>query len=857
MKKFLFLTMLFLFGFGYSHAEYFLTVWDSTTGANKQGCSGLVSAARAIGISVTGDNLQIPCSNKVSFVSPVTINQGDVFCIHDTSNGDIWVKTSTPIKSGATSFTNEGGNDMVFAETFTCYGVQITYTSGTYTITFFTEQTAGVSSYWLDVWDLSETDTWDSAGGLYEPLKESTTHKLDDKYYATYTDPHNNSTKDYIAFYGPLTEDEVTTNNLRDIEGSQVYVIDFTNGGEFPEGLFIKAPTADIMGTLTPEDNNSNYHKVDCTPLHMRSGVRFGLLNNRYSVDSEKIFLKLRYVKWGHCFRLNEHSRPLNAFVSKVNADGAKDGGAVGTPYLEFTDEYGPNLWNGNNNNEIYGVPDENWTMNNKKGDSRLLSEHDLYLQKIYLEVTFDEWGYEHFYLRFEGKYDLEGAAGSQAHNHFIPSELNNEFSTTPNIFIGSDIFLDDRAFERFYNLDTENTVKLSNLGFSSIEEYNTAMSEWYKNMNFTDKYKAISHHHILKEAFDAKSGETISKEIADGTIAPSASATIKYSGDNGKFHKLANPESVTAENIAEAEISGDEISTYAASTYTKGTKTLVQGLEKSLIFDPTHEDAPKSLLSEVTYYFDNARISPTYYTKGKVETVIDFDGGLIVSAKLEYTNETKDEYYSSVDWSGSNLPCHERRIMADGVASIEKENYPVTSWAVSHAAEASDCTKAELAAVEYKGYTLDASNQYDYEGLMNIGKDSDFATYRGKALAEGESMLLHYHVDALYTFGLVQGVYDASEFTISDAMYSQSYESNDKTYTTESNVSYKLYQEVLSGDAHTQLYDNTVLTGIEAVETNCTPEYYNLQGIKVENPENGAIYIVKRGSKVSKEILK
>ncbi len=42
----------------------------------------------------------------------------------------------------------------------------------------------------------------------------------------------------------------------------------------------------------------------------------------------------------------------------------------------------------------------------------------------------------------------------------------------------------------------------------------------------------------------------------------------------------------------------------------------------------------------------------------------------------------------------------------------------------------------------------------------------------------------------------------------------------------------------------------------IEAVDENAPVEYYNLQGIRVANPENG-IYIVKQGKKVSKHIFK
>lgn len=47
--------------------------------------------------------------------------------------------------------------------------------------------------------------------------------------------------------------------------------------------------------------------------------------------------------------------------------------------------------------------------------------------------------------------------------------------------------------------------------------------------------------------------------------------------------------------------------------------------------------------------------------------------------------------------------------------------------------------------------------------------------------------------------------------------------------------------------------------TGIEAVEaenTNAPAVYYNLQGVEVANPENG-IYVVRRGNKVTKEIVR
>lgn len=44
-------------------------------------------------------------------------------------------------------------------------------------------------------------------------------------------------------------------------------------------------------------------------------------------------------------------------------------------------------------------------------------------------------------------------------------------------------------------------------------------------------------------------------------------------------------------------------------------------------------------------------------------------------------------------------------------------------------------------------------------------------------------------------------------------------------------------------------------IDGIEA--DNAAVEYYNLQGVKVANPEKGGMYIVRRGAKVSKEIVR
>ena len=47
--------------------------------------------------------------------------------------------------------------------------------------------------------------------------------------------------------------------------------------------------------------------------------------------------------------------------------------------------------------------------------------------------------------------------------------------------------------------------------------------------------------------------------------------------------------------------------------------------------------------------------------------------------------------------------------------------------------------------------------------------------------------------------------------------------------------------------------------SGIAAVEAaeNAEAQYYDLSGIRVDNPEKGSVYIVVRGGKASKEIFK
>lgn len=51
--------------------------------------------------------------------------------------------------------------------------------------------------------------------------------------------------------------------------------------------------------------------------------------------------------------------------------------------------------------------------------------------------------------------------------------------------------------------------------------------------------------------------------------------------------------------------------------------------------------------------------------------------------------------------------------------------------------------------------------------------------------------------------------------------------------------------------------HENDITAAVDGVEVDAAPaEYYNLQGVKVAQPEKGGIYIVRKGSKVTKQLF-
>ena len=54
------------------------------------------------------------------------------------------------------------------------------------------------------------------------------------------------------------------------------------------------------------------------------------------------------------------------------------------------------------------------------------------------------------------------------------------------------------------------------------------------------------------------------------------------------------------------------------------------------------------------------------------------------------------------------------------------------------------------------------------------------------------------------------------------------------------------------------RLYNDPDAAGVDdiVVDENAPAEYFNLQGVRVANPENG-LYIVRQGNKVTKQIIR
>lgn len=139
----------------------------------------------------------------------------------------------------------------------------------------------------------------------------------------------------------------------------------------------------------------------------------------------------------------------------------------------------------------------------------------------------------------------------------------------------------------------------------------------------------------------------------------------------------------------------------------------------------------------------------------------------------------------------------------------------------------------------DHEGF-LNASAEHGHTDATNIySSDYDYHGAGAKTMARIESSNVHdYSFDKIMNKSEIGGN-AANNYTF----YIKT------VYTADSNLAptFHSMQSIQSG--------TTGIDGVEFDDIDAQPEYYNLQGVRVMEPEKGCIYIVRRGTSASKEI--
>lgn len=861
------------------NAAVTLACWDSSTGASKQGSSALVAYATEKGISTTGDNKQIQFTEiedgnyVLTFTRDVVMNNGDRFCIHDTdTNGkDTWVHfhSSTFPAYNKQWFTDETEDMEVRStdgsETVTVRQIRLKIDNSDsgnvkYSLEVRSHRAASMSSYGLQVWDTASR-AWDTSGGLnnvFADEDDENAFPLPEKFKR-----YESNNRKFLAFYGPLDADDIaaleakgatakkwasadyrTGTKFAQEEATELYVIDFTEAAGHPEGIHITVP---LQAQAEDGGYDASSTDVDGVPMFYRNGIRFGFFDFDFNEGVNRPNDHLRFVKWGHVFRLNEISRPLNAFPqfdSNNNFD-------------KFTDDFGPGVWNGvtMDSDDFKNKPaDEYNTRSNKLGDTRLLAEYPMYLKRIWLEVAYckENRAYKRLYLSFEGDYDMPASVQFEQKYIYKAATNGSYVTSTPNIFRGADATMGEPAFRRFYNLrtkdesgnDTDEFVK-ARLG-CSLEEYlsHTGINHILYDLDFRDPYEVVSSRSLLNAA-----GEHIpyADETDPELIKSGVSSVLTIDAEGGYYY------SVDGDSKTKLEYSP------------AGLDTFVKAKEVGLLFDPEDaENTPTQVHLKSTYDFPN-QTKPTTVDRifDCVCSFPELSYTLSPSASAIEMSADKTCFWSRVSWNAAN-----NKISNSGTL-------PVYTYAVSHCAdntsEAAD--DAGYSHISVDNTTLDGTNRdrwLDQDdstcGLThfhNAGTTPDFDYYN------------HYNVEAVYNFaygskGLWRqsrlidngdGRYDEEAFSKTEGTV-RSRAAADLTtpvdVTTAKGFSFVIRPLVAPGKATATFTNDTKTTGIETVgaDSNAPAEYFDLLGRRVATPQPGQLVIRRQGSTATKVVF-
>lgn len=751
---------------------------------------------------------------------------------------------------------------------------------------------SGKSNFALDTWNKPEVSSdgyqpWDVAGGLFDPFVTDAATKVTSEKNRNYPLASRfNKDNRFLMFCGPLTADERekygdhaknwAVINRQETE-TELYVIDFCEGND-KRGLYIEVPTVDDMNRddlkVSEGDFNADF-KNNGTPLFYRMGVRFGFIDFESDFESDKpdgYKNHLRFVKWGHCFRLNEMSRPLNAFPV-LNADKTK------VDY--FTDDYGSCEWNGLGAGEEYRLENhdvgtnlwekwdyynaEGWSesngggvkaVHNKKGDSRILAERNFWLKRIFLEVAYADPAkkFKRFYIYFDGEYDLNGGSRSFAQDFYVPAQSDNYVDNTPNIFHGSNLAANEAGFHRFHNLNPDDAEELIGI---TADDYRarTGKGRYLYDLAFTDSYSVKSTYKALNANGDVMTYTNSTKQIAND---------LEYTGEKGGF-KLADG------TVLDKTVGADKLAT-------------VDVFGATLIFNPNDtQNQPAKVTVENTYTFPNQAF-PTL-----INDEYDFNGAHIdnnVTLPLTVTAVSRaadfSDFTCNVDWTefasmGQGVGAAEA-----GIAPYASDVFPVANYVLEVAPSESEATPADDKFTIVEIRNGDSSVMLGHDNTFWSKNDDksvkDHTVFVPEAKGK-HTYYVHYRLTACYNIcwpnnGIIDQSYlfdNANDNAPTELMWTAPLAADGKMTTQreikdvvlqskpDEKVTFTISPKVIVGNGYAEFNDNTQ-TGIEDVEaagSDAPAEYYNLQGVRVAQPEAGRIYIVRRGAVVTKELAR
>lgn len=710
----------------------------------------------------------------------------------------------------------------------------------------------GRSLYGLQVWqDAQYTNggtqaAWDSSGGLYKCF---TANQKDAKFMSDYlmnvTDASDLSyIQKMIMFYGPVNDRELLNDdNYKHLYtesqfGGKVYVIDFTqdytaaynaangtgvdtNGdnvddttiGQGDKGIYVKVPRMS-------EKDDASYAAV---PEHFRTGVRFTLFNYNYVPKSLTDSLNERkFVKYGHAFRLNEHFRALRG---KLDATYEIDEATQKEKVTNFTwtENTGGFTWKLDTDGNTFtrtAVAKEPWNngeapttsakvANQKIGDNRLLSEYNFYLYRIILEVVNDGKNQdEQLFIRFEGRYDLEGKLEAKRTYYFSYDQGENGVSTEPNIFIGTEFTGRDRAFTRYHsNRDR------SLLGNITDEELNELIAQgMYPDLNMG--YSATSTYTFYDAAGNEISAFDNNRLYYEGFV----NSNVK-DADN----RVIADDAATVNENAKYATSTREFSDVQGSVY-----------NKTFFFDPAMETGvPTSYEVSTEYKFYDQEFNPgPYVTTGNFSPELGFEAN--PELKAEKKQRGSGDYEG---WYNSTLT------ITPGQATHNGKTLPVTRYTITqHDTSVNQPVYAEsyvnnsddLTDWAKGGVTHDATNKDTRLVLDNVwityeapqtsivpAAADEVKTALTQKLGNGVTeTTIQYDLTQHYTVGLPQGLYTLDQISTAGLLSEELTADNSGDNTaTKGGVVYKL-QDVTGRATATATFlesDNNT-TGIDSV---------------------------------------